>query len=119
MLKRLQVTERSQSPKDPNTSADIPNLAQLQRNKFDYQLSLVYELKCLSLREEIYSPDHIKIDQSLSNIGLCYENLYELKLAFEYYQRALHIYQQSDMYPFNEIQRLHQDIQRISEFLYE
>lgn len=49
-----------------------------------YYESFIYELKCLSLQEEFFSPDDMKIGQTLSNIGLCYKELDEDELALEY-----------------------------------
>ena len=63
----------------------------MRQNNND-ELSLACELKCLSLREEIYDPHDQYVDDSLSDIGYCYEKLNEMELALEYYQRAINVY---------------------------
>jgi len=73
-------------------------------------------LKCLLIREKVLSPNHKDIGASLSNIGTCYEQLDQLKMALEYYKRALIVYEQCP-YAFGEQWRMEENIERLSEIL--
>jgi tetratricopeptide (TPR) repeat protein len=70
-------------------------------------------MKLFLIRETKLSPDHQDIAASLSEIGECYEHLNQLKMALEYYKRALLIYEQR---PSDSFQRLNMEnnIERLS-----
>ncbi len=66
------------------------------------------------IREKVLSPDHQDIAKSLSNIGQFYENFNQLKLALEYYNRTLVIYEQRSPDSFQEECRMREHIQQFS-----
>lgn len=57
-------------------------------------MSLAYELKCFSILEKVRALNHEDIGRSLSNIGQCYDQLNEFKVALDYYKQTLIIYEQ-------------------------
>jgi hypothetical protein len=62
----------------------------VQQIQGQYDLSLIYELKCFLILEKVLPPDHEDIGKSLSSIGKCYN---QLNLALEYYKRAFIFYE--------------------------
>ena len=71
-------------------------------------------MKLFLIREKVLPPDHQDLAKSLSYIGQCYEDLNQLKLALEYYKRALIIYEQRSPNSFAEECRMSENIQRLS-----
>jgi Tfp pilus assembly protein PilF len=45
------------------------------------------------MREKYHPSGHVDIGDSLNNIGLCYENQNEQKMALDHFQRALTYYE--------------------------
>ncbi|CAF1308643.1 unnamed protein product [Rotaria sordida] len=73
----------------------LGNLGEIQRIRYQYKLSLAYELNCFLLREKDLPPVHQDIGESLFKTGKCYYHLRQHKLALDYYyKRALIVYEQ-------------------------
>ena len=79
---------------------------------------MIYELKCFLIREKVLPPDHQDIGKSLSNIGQCYEQLNQFKLAFDYYKQALVVYEQCLPYFHEDQWKLESNIDRLSQILH-
>ncbi len=89
-------------------------LSEVQRARGQYELSLVYELKCFLIREKFLTPDHQDIGKSLATMGECYERLLQPKRALEYYKRALAIYEQSLSYSHHDRWNVESKVERLS-----
>lgn len=65
------------------------------------------------MREKILPPDHKDIDNSLYNIGQCYDQLKKFNLALEYYKQALIIYEQCLPYGYQDRLNMELEIARL------
>ena len=93
---------------------NLSDLSMAHGQRHEHDLSLTYEMKLFLIREKVLSPDHQDVAKSLSKIGQCYEDLNQLKMALEYYKRALVIYEQRSPDLSEEKCRMSENIQRLS-----
>jgi tetratricopeptide (TPR) repeat protein len=115
----LRIKEASLSSGDLSITDTLSNLGVVQRTRHEYELSLTYELNCFSIREKVLPPDHQDIGKSLFNIGTCCEYLNQLKLAFDYYQRALVVYEQCLPFLHEHRKKVESKIKELSEKIQE
>jgi len=113
----LRVREVSLFPGESAMILTLSYLSILHDRRREYELSLTYEMKLFLIREKVLSLDHQGIAKTLSNIGQCYENFNQVKLALEYYNRTLVFYEQRSPDSFEEECRMRAHIQQLSTVL--
>lgn len=80
-------------------------------------MSLIYELKSLSINEKVLPTNHETIVKHLFNIGQSYEKLNQFKIAFDYYKQVLLIYEQTLRFGHEDRQNIEFKIEELSDKL--
>jgi tetratricopeptide (TPR) repeat protein len=98
----------------PDIGTLYDNIGIIYRCLDQYDLAMKYHNQSLQIRQKALPLHHPIIALNYKNIGLLHENKGELTEALEYLQKAVTIYRQSLSLQHPDIEKIEQDIQRVS-----
>ncbi len=90
-LRALEIREKVNGPKHPETATVLNNLAELYCSRGKYDKAEPLHLRALEIREEVLSPGGPETAISLNNLALLYKNQGKYEKAEPLYLRALEI----------------------------
>ena len=83
----------------------------------EYDQALSNLRQSLSTRIKLLPENHIDIARSYANIGTVYAKTQEFRMALEYFDKALLLFEQQQQFPEQDIEQLNKNIKIVNDKL--
>jgi len=110
----ITISEKHLPSDHPDIGTLYDNIGIIYRCLDQYDLAMKYHNQSLQIRQKALPSHHPLIALNYKNIGLLHENKGELTEALVYLEKAATIYRQSLSLQHPDIEKIEQDIQRVS-----